>query len=132
MSHQKIVGVLCRDDSDSLSECEEFCPQAVIDKLPCYTGRPKLTKDEIKMKRTYTYDPEPVKAWREVTDYMVIKECNDGLWSKISKRIGRFHGYMNTLFLYRNRHSKLVNIIERMLCKNKCYYFPNKCLLKHG
>ena len=132
MSHQKIVGVLCRDDSDSLSECEEFCPQAVIDKLPCYTGRPKLTKDEIKMKRTYTYDPEPVKAWREVTDYMVIKECNDGLWSKISERIGRVHGYMNTLFLYRNRNSKLVHIIERMLCQNKCYYFPNKCFLKHG
>ena len=62
MSHQKIVGVLCRDDSDSLSEGEEFCPQSVIDKLPLYTGQPKLTKEELKMKRSYTFDPEPVKA----------------------------------------------------------------------
>ena len=73
MSNQKIVGVLCPDDSESLSEGEEFCPQDVIDKLPCYAGRSKLTEDEVKMKRTYTFDPEPVKAWREVTDYMVIK-----------------------------------------------------------
>ena len=41
MSHQKVVGVLCRDDSDSLSEDEEFCPQSVLDKLPCYTARQK-------------------------------------------------------------------------------------------
>ena len=132
MSHQKVVGVLCRDDSDSLSEDEEFCPQSVLDKLPCYTGRPKLTKEELKMKHSYTFDPEPVKAWREITDYMVIQECNDVLWGKISQHIGRVHGYRNRLFLYRNRYSKLVHLIERMLCQHKCYYFPKTCLLRHG
>jgi uncharacterized protein YecE (DUF72 family) len=65
------------------------------------------------MKNTYLYDPEPVKAWREITDYMAIKECNESLWSKISKCIGQNHKYGNSLFLYRDRNSELVNVIER-------------------
>ena len=84
------------------------------------------------MKNTYSYDPEPVKAWREITDYMAIKECNESLWSKISKCIGQNHKYQNSLFLYRDRNSDLVNVIERILCPRKCYYFPANCVFNHG
>ena len=61
MSNEKLVGVLCADDSDSLSECEEFYPETLIAKLPWDNSRIKLTKDEVKMKHTNSYDPEPVK-----------------------------------------------------------------------
>ena len=132
MSNEKLVGVLCPDDSDSLSECEEFYPESLLEKQPWDSGRTKLTKEELKMKTTYTYDPEPVKAWREITDYMAIQECNEGLWSKISQCIGKHHKYRNSLFLYRNRHSELVNVIERILCPKNCYFFPANCLFKHG
>ena len=127
-----MVGVLSPDDSDSLSECEEFYPESLLEKLPWGSSHTKLTKEEIKMKTTYSYDPEPVKAWREITDYMAIKECNEALWTKISKCIGPHHQYRNSLFLYRNGHSKLVNIIERILCPRNCYFFPTNCLFKHG
>jgi hypothetical protein len=72
--------VLCADESDSLSECEEFYPESLVDKLPWNSSHTKLTKDELKMKRTYSYDSEPVKAWREITDCTAIKEYNDSLW----------------------------------------------------
>ena len=134
MSLSKFFGVFCSDDSDtdSLSECEEYLSESEISKLPWGNTGPKLTKDEIRMKKSYSYDPEPVKAWREITDYMAIKECNENLWSKISKHVGKQHGYHNSLFLYRDRHSKIVNVIERMLCPKKCYFFPTRCLFKHG
>ena len=133
MSNKKLVGVLCADDSDSLSECEEFYPECLLEKLPWgSSSHTPLTKEELKMKRSYSYDPEPVKAWIEITDYMAIKECNEGLWSEISTRIGKYHGYRNSLFLYRDRHSEVVNVIERILCQRKCYYFPKNCLFKHG
>ena len=132
MSHSKLVGVLCADDSDSLSEGEEYLPESEVSKLPWGSIGPKLTQDEIRMKKTYSYDPEPVKAWREITDYMAIKECNESLWSKISNLVGKKHGYHNSLFLYRDRHSKIVNVIERMLCPKKCYFSPTRCLFKHG
>ena len=70
MFHEKLTGVLCADDSDSLSEGEEFYPESLVDKLPWDRSHVKLTNKEVKMKNTYSYDPEPVKAWREITDYM--------------------------------------------------------------
>ena len=132
MSHEKLVGVLCADDSDHLSDGEEFFPESDLEKLPWDNTRKKLTADELKMKRTYSYDPEPVKAWREITDYMAIKECNDNLWSTISNYVGKHLGYTNSLCLYRERHSEVVRLIERELCPKKCYYFPANCIFNHG
>ena len=56
MSHSKLVGVLCADDSDSLSEGEEYLPESEVSKLPWGNIGPKLTKDEIRMKNKYSYD----------------------------------------------------------------------------
>ena len=81
MAH-KIVGT-CGNDSDSMEEDLEMIPQSEIEKYRKAKEPNKLTPDEIKMLKTYTYDPEPVKAWREINDYMAIKECNAILWSKI-------------------------------------------------
>ena len=53
-----LVGVLCADDSDSLYECEEFYPESLLEKLPGDNRHIKMTKDEVMMKRTYSYDPE--------------------------------------------------------------------------
>jgi hypothetical protein len=107
-----------------LSDGEEFFPESEIEKLPWDNSRKKLTMDELKMKRTYSYDP--VKAWREINDYMAIKECNDNLWSKISEFVGKHLGFTNSLCLYRDRHSEIVRVVERMLCPKKCYFFPSK------
>ena len=55
------------------------------------------------MKNSYSYDPEPVKAWREITDYMAIKECFS---RRISKRRQKFFNRMtltNVLYLGHSR-----------------------------
>ena len=122
------------NDSDSMEEDIESLPQSDIEKLLESRKPKKLTADEIKMKRTYTYDPEPIKAWREINDYVAIKECNDNLWSKICNKLGLVEqfGFYNSHCLYRNRNSHVIHKIERILCPKQCYYLPEKCLLSHG
>ena len=39
MSSEKLVGVLCADDSDHLSDGEEFFPESEIEKLPWDNSR---------------------------------------------------------------------------------------------
>ena len=34
--------------------------------------------------------------------------------------------------MYRDRHSEIVRVIERMLCPKKCYFFPANCIFNHG
>ena len=115
-------------DNDSDSD-EEFCPYNVVDSLQ-QSSKPNLTSEEHKFMNAYTYDKEPVKEWRQVTDFEAIKECNMVKWRDISKLIGDFHGFRNSLALYKSK--KLINVIERIICKNGCYYFPEKCFISHG
>ena len=132
MAH-KIVGT-CGNDSDSMEEDLEMIPQSEIEKYRKAKEPKKLTPDERKMLKTFTYDPEPVKAWREINDYMAIKECNAILWSKICEQLNikeEFEFY-NSLTLYRNRHSEIVHTVLRILCPKQCYFFPKKCLFSHG
>ena len=132
MAFEKLTNLVYSSDDDSdMSDDEYFCQYDVVDSLK-YSYMPRLTPDEFKFKNTYTYDKEPVKEWRQVSDYDAIKECNEVKWSEISKLVGEFHGYHNSLSLYRNSNSTLVNLIEKIICENKCYYFPGKCFLKHG
>ena len=62
------------DESSELSDLEERVDEKIIAKLPWGESGPRLSKDEIKLRNTYTYDKEPVKAWRQTTDYMVLRE----------------------------------------------------------
>ena len=132
MAHE-ISGFMCID-SDSMEEDVETLTPSELEKLRKANKPSELTADEIRMKRTYTYDPEPVRAWREINDYVAIKECNDNLWSKICDKLGlveQFEFY-DSLCLYRDRNSHVVHKIERMLCPKQCYYLPKKCLFSHG
>ena len=119
------------DEEDSLSEGEERVSEKLFNKVVNSSGN-KLSPEEWKMLNTYTYDKEPIKAWRQVNDYIVMKECNAVKWNKISELLGKFHGYPNSLALYRSSKSCLVNLIERIMCEEKCYYLPEKCFLRHG
>ena len=115
------------EEEDSLSEGNERCSEKSFNKIV----RSKWSPEESKMLNTYSYDKEPVKAWLQINDYLVIKECNAVMWSKISQRLGKFHGY-NSLDLYRNSKSNLLNLIEKIICKEKCYYLPEKYFFNHG
>ena len=68
------------DESSDLSDLEEKCDQKILDQLPWGETGPRLSKDEIKLLNTFTYDKEPVKAWRQNSDYRVLRECNEYRW----------------------------------------------------
>ena len=117
------------EESSDLSEGEERCDDKVL--LPWGEPGPRLSLEEMKLMNTYTYDKEPVKAWRQYPDYRILKECNEYRWYEISEILGKFSGFSSSLFLY-ERKSNLVNLIEVIICKNNCYFLPGKCVLKHG
>ena len=121
------------DESSGISDLEESIDDKILEKLPWGEAGPKLSRDEIKLMNSYTYDKEPVKAWRQITDYIVMKECNDYRWYQISKFLGKFSGFRDrgSHDLFKDR-SKLTNLIEVIICKNNCYFFPERCFLKHG
>jgi hypothetical protein len=117
------------EESSDLSEGEERCDDKVL--LPWGEPGPRLSLEEMKLMNTYTYDKEPVKAWRQYPDYRILKECNEYRWYEISEILGKFSGFSSSLFLYESK-SNLVNLIEVIICKNNCYFLPGKCVLKHG
>ena len=119
------------EEEDSISDGEERCSEKFLIKLENSTGR-KLTIGESKMLNTYTYDKEPVLAWRKINDFIVIKECYAVKWSKITELLGRYNGYFSSSELYNSSKSCLVNLIEKNICTEKCYFFPAKCLMSHG
>ena len=115
----------------SESSEEEFNCYDVVDSLQ-QKKKPIFTSEECKLMHTYTYDKEPVKEWRQVNDYEAIKECNRVKWKEISKLVGDCPGFENSGSLYRSKEAKIVNVIERIICKKGCYYFPEKCFMDHG
>ena len=60
-----------------------------------------------------------------------MKECNEYTWYQIGKVLGKFSGFNEITDLYKSK-SDLINLIEIIICKKRCYYFPGKCLFKHG
>ena len=114
------------EDSSDLSECEERCDEKLLDSLPWGEASSKLSKEEIQLMNTYTYDDEPVKAWRQYSDYTILKECNENMWYKISNCLGQFSGFRSSLSLYESK-PELVNLIEIIICKHRCYFVPGKC-----
>ena len=119
-------------DEDKDSSDDEFCPYDAVD---CLGHKPPLsyTADEYRFMNTYTYDKEPVKEWHQVTYFDAIKECNLVKWDEISKQSGKSHGFNSSISLYRqNKSEDLVNLIERIICENSCYYFPSKCFMSHN
>ena len=114
-------------DSDTSSE-DMFCQYDAVDALR-HKPAPELFLEEIILKNTYTYDDEPIKEYREISDYLVLKECNDVIWGKISKLLGDVHGFHNNLCIYREKDIHI--LISKIICKNNCYYLPKNCFLDH-
>ena len=55
--------------SEDISSSEdEVWPFNVVDSLQ-YSMKPQLTKKDHIFMNTYTYDKEPVKEWRQVSDF---------------------------------------------------------------
>lgn len=118
-------------DEDKDSSDDEFCPYDAVDSLR-HKPPSSYTADEYRFMNTYTYDKEPVKEWRQVTDFEAIKECNLVKWDEISKLLGKCHGFINSRSLYsKNKSEDLVKLIETIICENSCYYFPAKCFMSH-
>jgi hypothetical protein len=86
------------EESSDLSEGEERCDDKVL--LPWGEPGPRLSLEEMKLMNTYTYDKEPVKAWRQYPDYRILKECNEYRWYEISEILGKFSGFSSSLFFY--------------------------------
>ena len=118
-------------ESSDLSDLEETCDDNTFDKTCREKEGPRLSKEEISLLNTYTYDKEPVKAWRQNSDYRVLRECNEYRWYEISKFLGKFSGFKCSSLLYQNP-SRLCNLVFTLICTNKCYFLPEKCFLKHG
>ena len=112
---------------------DQYWPYNVVDSLQ-HSMKPTLTKEEYKFMNTYSYDKEPVEEWREVSDFDAIKECNEVMWEEISKLLGDCHSdhHSSWVGLLCDAKSKVVNTIEKIICKNGCYFFPAKCFMKHG
>ena len=71
MASTKIFHSLSGDSNSDTSD-NEYWPYNVVDSLQ-YSQKPILTKEEIIFMNTYTYDKEPVKEWRQVSDFDAIK-----------------------------------------------------------
>ena len=113
------------DESSELSDLE--VDEKIIDKLPWGESGPRLSKDEIKLLNAFTYDKEPVKAWRQNQDYRVLRECNEYRLYEISEFLGKYSGFRDSHLLYANS-SKLCNLIEKKLGRKRSFKnAPRSC-----
>ena len=115
--------------SSSESEEDVFNVLNAVDCLQ-YSGQkpPRLTTFEHILMRKYTYDKNPIRKFREITDWKVAKHCNILKFNQIVDEMGDgiYSGYLNPQQLY-SPNSKLVNKIMRLLCPKQCYYLPSEC-----
>ena len=122
------------DDSENEEEesDEDFNPYNAVDCLQASTfmmDRPKLTVYEKNLKRQFTYDDQTDPRYQEFSDYDVFQMCNLQLKDEISKHLGKALPCtrMNPRPLYDITRSKVVHMIDRLVCPRNCYYDPEKC-----
>ena len=128
MASQKFLDTLDMSlEDDETTDDEIFYQNDAVDCLKKVATT--LSVEEVELKRSYTYDQNPIKEYREVNDYLVLKECNSALWYEIKALIGDFQGFSNSLCLYRS--NDVLKLIAKIICKNDCYYLPENCFLEH-
>ena len=115
------------DESD-----EEFNPYNAVDSLQISSymmDRPRLTIYEKTLKNQYTYDDQTDPRYQEFSDYEVFQMCNLTLKDEISKLLGKQlpRSRMNPRPLYDRESSKVIHMIDRLICPRNCYYDPEKC-----
>ena len=79
----------------------------------------------------FTHDKNPVKEFREITDWKVAKGCNVLKFNSIVDELGDGIGasYLNPRQLYSST-SEVVGKISRLVCEKQCYYLPGECLFE--
>ena len=103
-----------------------------VDCLGYYGLRPPpLTTFEHILINKFTHDKNPVKEFREITDWKVAKGCNVLKFNSIVDELGDGIGasYLNPKQLYSST-SEVVRKISRLVCDKQCYYLPGECLFE--
>ena len=116
-------------DSESSDSEEEMNVYNVVDSLQHSWQRPPpLTTFEHLIMRKYSYDVNPIRAYREYSDIQVINMCNNLKCQQIDELIGEGISLdllaPSRLF---DPKSETVNKIARLLCEKQCYYLPGEC-----
>ena len=111
------------DNSTSESE-DELNVYNVVDSLQHSGPRPPpFTTFEHILTRKFTHDKNPIRKYREITDWIVAKQCNVIKFNNIVDQIG--DRITHRKFYASN--SEAVSKISRLLCPKKCYYLPGEC-----
>ena len=116
------------DTSSSDSDNPLFVPNAVDCLQQSGPRPPPLTTFEHILRRKFTYDKNPVRVYREVTDWRVAEQSNVIKFNEIIDEIGDgLDGrFFNAKQLY-GSNSEAVKKISRLLCEKQCYYLPGEC-----
>ena len=111
-----------------------FVPNAV-DCLQSFSGPdppPSFTTFERILSRKFTYDKNPIRAFREVTDRKVVEQCNVLKYNQIHDEIGRGLGYFLRPKEFYASDSEGVRMISRMLCQKQCFFLPGECFSQNS
>ena len=120
------------ETSSSDSDSPFFVPNAVDCLQQSGPKLPPLTTFENILMRKFTYDKNPVREYREVTDWRVAKGSNALKFNQIGDEIG---DGLESRYLYAKqiygKNSEAVKKISRLLCDKQCYHLPGECFLEH-
>ena len=113
------------EETSSNSDAEEeHIVYSAVDCLQHSGPRPPpLTTFELILMRKFTHDKNPVRKYREITDWKVAKQCNIIKFNKVVDELG---DGLTAGELY-GPNSEVVNKISRLLCEKQCYYLPGEC-----
>ena len=113
------------EETSSNSDAEEeHIVYSAVDCLQHSGPRPPpLTTFELILMRKFTHDKNPVRKYREITDWKVAKQCNIIKFNKVVDELG---DGMTAGELY-GPNSEVVNKISRLICEKQCYYLPGEC-----
>ena len=117
--------------SDSDSEDDHIIYSAVDCLQHSGPRPPPLTTFELILMRKFTHDKNPVRKYREITDWKVAKQCNIIKFNNIVDELGDgiSSSYLNPRQLYSSM-SEVVTKISRLLCERQCYYLPGNAILE--
>lgn len=118
------------DDEDDIKEV--FYPYNAVDCLQASTytrDKPNLTTYERNLKHQYNYDDQTDPEYQEFSDFDVFQLCNWWRIHDISEHLGKAlpDTRMNPGSLYDTTNSKVIHMIDRLICPRNCYFEPEKC-----
>ena len=112
--------------SSSDSENPFFVPNAVDCLEQNQRRPPPLTTFEHILSRKFTYDKNPIRIYREITDRIVAEYCNVVKSNQIHEE---FQLTLRPKLFYASK-SEAAKLISRILCEKQCYYLPGECFFE--